>query len=246
MTLFNLCKELLLEIGDNSPHKLARFIQYGIAGLREFSLDFSGGAITTVSLTVNANGTADLPSDYIRYRRIAVCDSDGNLHDLGWNPDMCPLAPDDCGALTEVAGTNGLIAFGYSDNDFRNGEVLGRQFGLGGGNNTRGYYKIDETNGFIVLQNFTGDNVWLEYVADLKRNSNGEFEVHPYIVTALKAFIRWQKEVNATTTYSSNRETMSYQNFSREKTKAVRRFQSFTLQEAKDIGRRTFTPSPKF
>lgn len=246
MTLFDLCKEMLIEVGDSTPHKIARYIQYGISGLREFSLDFSGQTIKIKELTINSNGTADLPADFISYRRIATCDKDGNLHDLGWNPDMCYLAPDDCGALTGATDSDGTTIFGYSDNDFRNGEIMGRQFGLGGGNNTRGYYKIDQTNGFIVLQNYTGTSLWLEYVADLERNSNGEFECHPYIISSLKAFIRWQKEVNSTSTYSANREQMAYQNFYREKTKSIRRFQSFTLQEAKDIGRRTFTPSPKF
>src|SRR3990167_9608425 len=170
MTLFDLVRELSIEQGDNSPHKIARYLQYGISGLREFALDFSGQTIKIAVLTVNANGTADLPDDYIKYRRLAQCDSDGNLHDLGWNPDMCSLAPDDCGDLAKNTGTNaGGVILGYSDNDYRNGEVLGRQFGLGGGNNTRGYYKFYESEGYIALQNYSGETLWMEYVADLSR-----------------------------------------------------------------------------
>ena len=247
MTLFDLVKELLIEQGDSTPHKVARYIQYGISGLREFSMDFSGQTIKIAVLPVNSNGTVDLPSDYIKYRRVATCSEDGNLHDLGWNPDMCSLAPDDCGNLLPNGGNNNDTIFGYADNDFRNGEILGRQFGLGGGNNTIGYYKFDEANGMIILQNYKGGTLWMEYVADLQRNSNGEHEVHPFLYESLKAFIQWKNmQRNTTSTFSANDKQLAYVDFKREKTIAIRRFQSFTISEAMAIGRKTFTQTPKY
>ena len=55
-----------MEQGENTSHKIARYIQYGISGLREFALDFSGQTIKIAVLTVNSNGTVDLPDDYIK------------------------------------------------------------------------------------------------------------------------------------------------------------------------------------
>src|SRR3990167_4579036 len=104
MTLDFLVREYIIGIGDNTPHKYARFLQYGIETLRDLHLDVSGVA-KMVSLDVNINGTVDLPDDYISELGVYVCGEDGNLHTLGRNRDMCPPSTDDCGELQANSGT---------------------------------------------------------------------------------------------------------------------------------------------
>jgi len=235
----------MIEFGENSPHKQARYLQYGISGLREFWLDVNGVA-KMVLLSVNANGTVDLPEDFIAIIKIAVCGADGNLHHLGVNNNMCPISHDDCGEEKKTVGTTGGDwGCVNTDNDhFRNGENVGRYFGIGGGNNINGYYKIDKKNHIIILQHFAGDSVYLEYLGDMERNSDGMFEVHPYLYEAIKAFIFW-KSIQRDRNRSANEKQLAYVDFNREQGRAWRRYTSFTKEDAMQVIRKTFTPTAK-
>lgn len=244
MKLHQLVKSFLIEISEDSLHKYPRFLQYAISGLGELNLD-TEGVIKTVTLPVNSNGTVNLPVDYITYIRIATCASDGNLHALGYNSNMCLLRTfDDCGdeKKNEGGGTGGVID--SEGGHFINNENVGRYFGIGGGTNSIGYYRIDKKNNWITLQNYSGDTIWLEYLADITRNEDGEFEVHPYVVEALKEWMQWkmiQRRVGSPVV----QEVRAKKNFLKEKRKAQQRFQSFTFEEANDAIRRTFSPTPK-
>jgi hypothetical protein len=246
MTLDKLIREYLIEVGETNLNKYARFLQYAISGLREFNIDFSG-VPTLVALPVNANGTVDLPTDYVSYIRIAVCDGDGNLHSLGYNPNMCiGVDFDKCGNVQANEGADN-IGFIWSDNTshVRNGQLTGGYFGAGGNFNDNGYYRIDEKNNYIVLQNFSGDVLVLEYLSDLSRNSEGNYVVHPYLVEALKSWVQWKASERNTKAALGQRQ-LNYQDYNRAKSIAQRRMGSFTVDEAKQIVRKNFMLSPKF
>lgn len=243
-TLDQIVRQFIIEVGENTPHRYAQYLQYGIATLKDLWLDVSGTPVFS-TLTVNDNGTVDLPDDFISELGVYICTSDGNMHPLGRNRKMCVADVDDCGNTVANTGSGNSGGFASNDNDhYKNGEFLGRYFGVGGGNNSNGYYDIKETEGYILLQNFTGDNILLEYLADLSRNSNGEYEIHPYLPEVIKAGIFWRSVRRNGQKTASERE-MAFADFKMEKEKAHRRFQSFTLDEAKATIRKTFTPTAK-
>lgn len=244
MTLDSLVRQYLIEVGEQTLHKYARFLQYAIAGLRELSLDTSG-VPKTVTLTPSANNTVDLPVDFISHIRIAVCSGDGNLHSLGWNSNMCLLRTyDECGDPKSNTGSGEGGIIDSEGGHFINDEQVGRYFGLGGGTNSHGYYRIDERNNWITLQNVSASTIWLEYLADIERNTDGEFEVHPYIVEAIKEWIHW-KIIQRNVRSPVSQEQRAKHNFLMEKKKAKKRFGSFTFQEANQAIRRTFSLAPK-
>ena len=164
VTLDSIVKEYIIESGGATEHNYARLLQLAIKGLREIHIDVSGDP-KAVYLTVSDNDTVNLPDDYINYLKIAVCDSEtGNVHSLGWNKQMClPRSYDDCGNISRPEnnvnqqgvsdGTSiGGVWLGYDGGFSRNGEVVGGIFGIGGGANRNGYYRLDEANKMIVLQ----------------------------------------------------------------------------------------------
>lgn len=241
--LDSIIREALIENGHSTPHQYLRYLQYAIDTLKDLHLDVTGVA-KFIAIPINSNGTADLPPDYISELGVYICGTDGNLHPLGRNRKMCPPSVDDCGDTLANSGT-GTGIFASNDNDhYKNGENLGRYFGIGGGQNAHGYYDIDETNGFIKLQSFSGSSIWLEYLADLERNANGEYEVSPYIEEAIKAGIFW-RSVRRNSQKSGQEKQMAFADYKMEKDKAHRRISSFTIEEAKSVIRRSFNPTAK-
>lgn len=239
-------RELLVEQGKNTEHEYFRYLTLSLSALRNLNLDVSGTP-TAVILPVNDNLTVGLPEDYIKYIRIALCDTNGRCHHLAYDDKMCFLRdPDDCGdhvrgntdsnadSVTIVQGTH-----------TRNGELMGRYFGIGGGGNQNGYYRIDEENGMITLNStFSGTEIYMEYLADVK-SINGEHVVHPYLIEAVKSWIIWKIKEHGRSYGESERERAK-QAYFREKRTARSRFKSFTKEEALQTIRKAFKQSPKF
>ena len=159
-TLSQMVREYLFEDGNDNMSKFAKFLQFGIAGLRELHMDMSA-TLQVAIIDVDLNTlSAPLPNDYIQYTTIGICGRDGRLHSLGkLNSLALARKVNDCGLVQAPGGPNNESAFnfkfiGYGDgyaNHVRNGELTGKFFGLGGGNNQNGYYRIDTQMGMIQL-----------------------------------------------------------------------------------------------
>ena len=245
LTLDQLVREYLIEIGEQSQHKYQKYLQFGINGLRQFNFDVDGIAKPIV-IPVNDNDTVDLPNDYINYIRIGVCGEDGNIHQLAENKEICfPLGVDDCGDIQASKGSSGTVVIDYFEGGhFRNNEAIGRRFGIGGGSSGLGFYRVNEREGFIALQGFTGDNIVMEYMADIERNNAGEFTVHPFIVQALKEWMSWQGNTRNPRIGPAMVES-SWRTYKTQRSIAKRRIVSQTIQETKNITRKHFTPAVK-
>jgi len=245
LTLDKLVRELLIESGEQTTHKYATYLQHGLSGLRELNMDVSG-IPKIVRMEVGDNDLANLPNDYISHIRIAVCGVDGNLHFLGFNRDLCfPLNTDDCGEIIPNGGTPGsAIIANVEGGNYRNSEQLGRRFGLGGGNNANGFYRIDERKGLIAFQGLAGDMVILEYLADIDLNDDGDFNVHPYLIEAVKNWIFWKIQAR-NARIPANQTLLAKQDYRASMKIAKRRMSNFTVEEAMQSIRKSFTPSPK-
>jgi len=223
--LDNIVKEYLIETGDTQLNRYSRFYQHAVSGLREFNMD-SSGVIKVVELAIRANDTVDLPLDYMQYTKIGLIGEDGNVYALGKNNNLAlNQSFDECGAPAAARGanrtnptlsslTNGIY-FGDNGMSYRNGEFMGRIFGIQGGINPYGEYRIDRANNVILLsrlfvQNFInspdlvneGDtiiqrdavrptSIVLEYLADIEA-VDGDFAVHPFMVEALKSWMYYK------------------------------------------------------
>lgn len=202
MTIDQVVSEYILENGEPEAKRM-RLTQLAISGLREFHLDLTGTS-KMVRLQRSSVDTLDLPQDYLQYIRIGICDRYGNLHNLGINNNMV-TAPftDSCGnpapplALTTNYDRLTLINFttDYAANHFRNGEMTGAFFGLGGGNNVNGYYKIDLQRWIILLQGVSADEIILEYLPNLEQMSEDgrlQYTIPEQCVDALKNWLYWK------------------------------------------------------
>lgn len=245
LTLDKLVREYLIEIGEQTLHKKMRYIQYGINGLREFNFDTTG-VPKPVVLPVNTNDTVDLPNDYIDYIRIAVCGIDGQLQEFAENRDICfPRDKDACGNILPDDNSGGTVVIDFFEGgQFRNNEFVGRRFGQGGGSPGPGAYRINERDGYISLQGFSGDQIILEYMADIEKNDAGNFTVHPFVVQAIKSWMSWQAEERKPRP-SIGLIDSKWRTFKRERKIAKNRLVTPTIQEAKNVIRKHFTMTVK-
>lgn len=132
---------------------------------------------------------------------------------------------------------------GYSDN-FRNGEAMGRFFGIGGGNSPAGYYKVNTNLGVIQIQNRCGHNIILEYLSDVSL-TDGDINVHPYLIFAIKRYIAWAVIVdNSSISESAKQGRLRDWNLARRQ--SIKRFNSSTMKEWLDTLRKYNIAAPRF
>jgi len=239
LTLDELVREMLLEMGE-TEHKYMRFLQHGISCLRELNLDVDGVA-TQVILPITNIDTVILPKNYIKYRKIGLCGTDGSIHALAINNDMCMgKSYDNCGnpipkqPNSNAVSTGQVIgSFDSVVDNFRNGELLGRFFGAGGGYNPLGEYRIDKQNNVIQLGRIGSGirNIVLEYLAD-RTMVNDSFMVHPYIIETVKSWIYW-KSIQRNLRISLGEKQLAEQSYWKTYNTSKGRFGSETIDEWK-------------
>lgn len=251
--LDSIISSFIIESGFNESQRF-RLTEIAINCLREQNIDYGSASPTTVVLPVNDNGTVDLPNDYISYIRIATC-CNGVLHDLALNSNLClPHQTDDCGNPindTFSRGQNQQRAFfgyiggwdGYADN-YRNGENVGRFFGLGGGQNAYGNYRIDKENNQILLSQTMATEIVLEYVGNLDL-TNPDYIVHPFLVETIKAYLYW-KMVQRNRTIGLGEKEMAQNDYIGARRASIRRFNKATISEWLTVFRFANKAAPKF
>ncbi len=247
LKLNKIVEEYLFEsLGETTLHKYPRILQIAISGLREFNRDVEG-LVKTVQLTVNENDTVTLPQDFIDYRIIGVCTEFGTIESLGVNDRMCLPVVDDCGNIVGSPNRNENVPFSSFDAFYfqgtysRNGQLIGRRFGIGGGQNQWGYYRVWPERGYITLQNYIGNNIVLEYLADIDLIDE-DYQVHPFLVEALKSWIYW-KYIQRNRNYSQGEKDMARREYYNQKRLAKKAINMFNLKELLQAFRTFYGPS---
>lgn len=224
-------------------NRYPRFLQLAISGLKDLSQDLRN-IVSEVTLSVNDNDTVDLPSNYIDYLVIATV-YQGQLSTLGLNDNIAPKTMDACGNLevssSEISPYEGVFV-GLSTNYNKNGENIGGAFGIGGGGNANGTYKIYKQQGYIALNGFVGDEIVLKYLATTEQ-VDGNFVVEEYLVEAIKAFIAWRSK-KGLRSYDLGDKQMSQQFYQQQKKLAQRRVNRFSIAEFVDEYRSGYRSSP--
>ena len=224
-----------------------QYLDIALRGLKELSFDVVQD-IRVAELSVSSSGIVDLPNDYVKYTKIGTC-GDGRVRTLGLDNDLClPRATDSCGAPVVKSSSDGLdsnIEDIYWFMSWRDGESLGKIYGLGGGQNDYGYYRIDkEKNQLFLSSDFSGGNIVLEYISD-GSSSDGNYQVHTFAEEALRSYVYW-KSIQRKRYMNIQEKQLAQQDWYNQKRLALSRFSSFTKSEALAQSRKNFKQSPKF
>jgi hypothetical protein len=215
--LDDIVKEFIIEGGNAQMNKYPRFYTIAVSGLRELNMNQSA-ILRTIEMPIKQNMTCDLPLDYLQYSRIGVLDANGCLKSLAQCDCMSFLQSyNNCGepevlrpyttsvisttdgsvsdvtTSSSVSSSSNGVAFNPYGGNYRNGEFMGRMFGVGGGGSPYGEYRIDRENHILLVSNLMAGtySIVMEYYADIE-NINGDFDVHPFIIEPLKAYIYWR------------------------------------------------------
>lgn len=170
-TIEEVINDFQLMIDDTSYDKEAQIYQLrllALQGLRELTFDVEQ-KVKTTTITVNSTTLqCTLPADYVKINRIGYRGDDDEFHPLGNNPNLVLDA--------SVASQVGDEA--YDENNPYYHTDIGKKFGVGGGKNSLGYYRINRQDGTI---NFSSDvankTVFLEYISDGITATPGEDHV---------------------------------------------------------------------
>lgn len=248
--LDEIVREYMIEIKGSSQvdNSYPRLLQIAITGMKDINRAFKEVVKVKRIDVSESNFTAALPPDYINYRRIGIC-SNGKIFALGVNNEMCPGSYDDCGNL-EIEGqvASGVevdqLVFTNAPAYNEAGRFTGGLFGIGGGNNQLGYYRIFANEGYIAFQNVNQSfsEIILEYYGDTNE-IDGEFYVHSSYVEAVKAFITWKLSQGRSGMPSSEKE-YNRRMYNLEKNKGAMQVHAFTVNELMQAMNSGYRSSP--
>lgn len=157
ITIDDIVNNVALTIGDDSY--LTGSLNYqlrllALQGLKELSFDMLQ-EVKSVELAVSSTGTITLPDDYIKYVKIGILGSDGKVHYLGKQDNLNLVSG---AASTDSNDIDDDPAYFYG---------IGGRYGVGGGTNHNGYYRVNkEDNTISFSSDAIGKNIILEYISN--------------------------------------------------------------------------------
>lgn len=213
ISLQNIVNDFILsrELTDYDSSNKKQLMMYGKQAIRDEIAISLGAYIKSIKLTVNTTlNTVALPNDYIEYTKIGVLDGNCQVQVLGLNEKINfagTIALDGGGPThliqeggTAIVDADGIEILdpksctptssqsqytGVFFNSYEDEFVNGRLFGLGGGNNARGYYRFNPMDNRIELNSeFAYDYIILEYIADESMSSD------PHVPIEAEDYIR--------------------------------------------------------
>ena len=240
-TLDEIIKSLFIQLELAGEHAYLRFFELARLGLRELSFDTTKHVKTSL-LTVNKNtNSVILPSDYIKYTRIGAYNEDGTIDYLAKadNIYIGSGTPQDATGVDNVETDPPVWSDRWS---------LGKQYGKGGGQNSHGYYRINNQEGTIEFASGVNVNeIVLEYITDGIDNldSTSNVQIHSFAADALRAYIYWA-HIKYKRDYSATDKELAKKDFYNQKRTARARIQSMTKDEILVQSRKHIRQSPKY
>ena len=178
---------------EQSNHKYFKLWHLAFRALTELGLD-AFYVVKSVKLPVNSNLTVTLPPDYLMYSKVGVLNQQGEIIPMGINNkltvafDLQPtrLQQTEDNTIPTQITQNGILWYNYW-----NGFGIGNMYGLPSGTPFIGSFKIDNSNGVIVLsENFIYPYVMLEYTASPQEG--GDYYIPIQFKEAVIAYLRWK------------------------------------------------------
>jgi hypothetical protein len=183
---------MYLDRSEQPIQKYYKCWQLAFSGMEELGLDFFY-QIKSVKLPVLQNLTVSLPDDYLKYTKVGVLNSKGEIIPIAYNDKLTTysdLSPNRI-QQTEDNTIADLIQFATPIwyNYWSNG-VFAPLYGLPSGTPFIGNFKIDDHNGVLLLnENFGYEYIMLEYLAAPKQGE--EYYLPIQFKTALMWYIAY-------------------------------------------------------
>ena len=154
-----LINDFQLMIDDTSYDKDAQIYQLrllALQGLRELTFDVEQ-VVRTEQKVVTSNLAISLPSGFVKMLRIGFKNSNNEFVPLGYKSNLSLDS-------TIASQVNDDL---YDENNPYYHVDLGKKFGIGGGQNTLGYYRINRNDNAInVSSELAGKTLFIEYISD--------------------------------------------------------------------------------
>ena len=148
-----------LMMDDTSYDKDANIYQLrllALQGLRELTFDVEQ-EVKTLTRLVGAGLDITLPSGFVKLLRIGYKNSDDEVVSLGYKSNLSLDSNVDSQINTDL----------YDENNPYFHTDMGRKYGVGGGNNTLGYYRLNRNDNTINFSSdLAGKTVFMEYISD--------------------------------------------------------------------------------
>lgn len=228
-TLHTVVTDYLSDQEKYTTHEYLRLLNIANRGLKELTFDILGNT-KVVLLEVDSSLRVDLPDDYVDYNFIGVLNNNYTLEPLGFNKKI------------PVSGDENINSKLYNEVVAASGGL----FGLGGGQNSNGYYapQIDKEEWQIILgSTLVGLTIYLEYISD-GTDYSSESVIHPYAEEALVSYLYW-KDIQRKKYVSESEKVLARKDFYNEKRKARARLCAFTKDEAIQVIRTNYKQTPR-
>tara|TARA_R100000654_G_scaffold68262_1_gene97109 strand:- start:20935 stop:22098 length:1164 start_codon:yes stop_codon:yes gene_type:complete len=148
-----------LMIDDTSYDKEAHVYQLRLLafqGLRELTFDVEQ-VVETTTMTVSSSLQVTLPSDYVKMLKIGYKNSADEFVSLGYKDNL---------SLDAVV-TSQISEDPYDENNPYFHTDMGRKYGVGGGQNALGYYRLNRNDNTINFSSdLSGKTIFMEYISD--------------------------------------------------------------------------------
>lgn len=233
-TLDEIVRQYMIFKGDESEANYNQCYNAGVRGLRDLRFDVSGTPVVK-EIQLDANGSCDLPLDFVKLVKVGLINEHGELISYGENSSLAlQQNTNDCGEPTtwgnQLADTdighnyNSQQGFTQTTHTNQHGETIGRFYGV----KERvaiGEYKVDiERNKLQVSSTTSRRSVVMEYMSDIGKKG-GDYVVHPFLEDAVISYIAW-KTVQFRRSFPRGEKEMLKMDYHNEKRKAGLRFSS--------------------
>lgn len=149
-----------LMMDDTSYDKEAQIYQLrllAMQGLRELTFDVEQSVKTTTLIVDSTTLQCTLPDDYLKLLKVGYKNDDGNFVSLGYDSNLSL----DSSVSSEIGSSS------YDENNPYYHTDIGKKFGVGGGKNSLGYYRLNRNDNTINFSSdLSGKTVFMEYISD--------------------------------------------------------------------------------
>lgn len=186
-----------LNESEQSVQKYFKLWHLCFRGMEMLGLDFFY-QIKSVKLPVLSNKTVMLPADYLSYQKVGVLNAQGEVIPLKYNDKLTTFADLRTTRLEDtVDNTLSTLYLGSTPifYNYWNGDVFINLYGVPSGAPFVGGFKIDNTNGVILLdENFGYDYIIIEYVSSPKEGD--DYYIPVQFREAMIAWLAWKDIAN--------------------------------------------------
>lgn len=235
ITLQQIVMDFLSDKGIFDSENYIRYLKWAARGFEKLGM-YDLDSVQVEFLTINDNGVAVLPEDYIDYTKIGLIDDDGTIINLGVNEDIVYNRASECGnplndyfdSSNDTDVLDGYYYVPYYD-DSCGYKTL---YGLSGGF-AEGYYRVDKAMRQIQFNSIVPQQtVVLEYISSGVKARGNTF-ISREAKEPIIAFMHWKDKQHNGGTIN---EVAQAKQFFDEERKEVRDFILLpTAQELQDV-----------